>query len=168
MLSDLEVSKASCCVIDRTGVELPGQRNTVSVTGGGVTDRPTPAHYIWAPIILSDKLLEGETHCQKHLCCTLSVKTITHKWWKKSSDTLVQCKPTPLQVFYSKYLYTSIKLKSFKIFYIDITDASLCLQHFTVVAVHRGAHFKYFIYCWVAQSIAKHHIVCWVWCRIIQ
>lgn len=60
-LSHLEESQASCCVIDRTGKELPGRRDTADVTSGMVTDHPTPADNIWAPIILSDKLLEERT-----------------------------------------------------------------------------------------------------------
>lgn len=52
-LGNLEVSHASHRVIDRAGVELPGQRDTVPVTGGLVTEGPTPTDYIWAPIILS-------------------------------------------------------------------------------------------------------------------
>lgn len=60
-LSHLEESQASCCVIDRTGKELPGRRDTADVTSGMITDHPTPADNIRAPIILSDELLEERT-----------------------------------------------------------------------------------------------------------
>lgn len=60
-LSHLEESQAACCVIDRTGKELPGRRHTADVTSGMVTDHPTPADHIRAPIILSDELLEERT-----------------------------------------------------------------------------------------------------------
>lgn len=60
-LSHLEESQAAGCVIDRTGKELPGRRDTADVTSGTVTDHPTPADHIRAPIILSDELLEERT-----------------------------------------------------------------------------------------------------------
>lgn len=59
-LSNLEVSKASCRVIDRAGVELPGQWNTSLASGGRVADCPAPTDNIRVSIIFSDKLLEEE------------------------------------------------------------------------------------------------------------
>lgn len=73
MLSDLEVSHASYCVIDRTGVELPGLRNTVLVSGVRIADHPTPTDYIWAPIILSDELLkiQRQTALKASMLCSI-------------------------------------------------------------------------------------------------
>lgn len=60
LLGYLKVSHSSNGVIDRTGVELPGPRNTVLVSGVRVTDCATSTNHIWASVILSNKLLGGK------------------------------------------------------------------------------------------------------------
>lgn len=40
---------------------------------------------------------------------------------------------------------------------LDYPNALLCKQHLNVVAGQKEAHFKYFVYCCIVESIKVHH-----------